>query len=214
MWNWLYDHKYYLPTLWVITIVLLITPIAVWMFYPFAAWFVFLLCFPGLLSVWAEHLASPEHLNLKLPPHGIQPKGIGAVIVRVRIALFGAITTIILILAFSSLVGYDVFTYASLLIAGSVFLGIPVSIFSTQFTLWMVGTWGFVSEIPLNAISIWIALTKHDAKRDLAFQQLYDVENRFFVIIAGYETPFYFRSNSDWLRGDLPPIDNLPNTAH
>ncbi len=210
MWDWLEDNRNYMPVLWTITLVLLGFPVAIWAFWPFLTWIAVLFSLASLLSAWREHLASDEQLLLDMCPHEPSPKGRAAVIVRLRFATFGLLTTIATFAVIFIAVGGELGSPFLLLAAGLVVVGILASLLSTHAAMWTISTWSLMSGIPLNALSIWVALTKQKPENRAAFQRLYEAENKFYVTIAGYVTSFTFRSNSAWLRENLPPIGRLP----
>ena len=211
MWDWLEDHRYYTPCLWGLTIGLFLIPASVWVLYPSAGWFVSLLGLHGLLGVWAIHLAPHWERNVDFPPDQDRPEGTDAIVSRVRLGAFGAVTTAALLAVFAASFDRNITSWQSVsLLSGTVLLGIPAAVLSTRVTMWLLAGWALFSEMPLNAATIWIAAVRTGAEQDAAFQKLYDLENRFFVAISGYGTSFTFRSDSDWLRDDLPKIGNLP----
>lgn len=213
MWKWTEDPRYYLPSLWTVTAVFVVLPAVVWAFFPAAALFVFLYCLSSLLGIWREHLAPRQAVNLKIQinvdAHMRQTTSLGAVISRLRLAAFGALTTIATYAVLIKLAPIEVPAYV--LTVGTILclLGIPASIFSTRVTMWMMETWRLVSDIPLDALSVYIAFAKRGANQIAAFQKLYNFENWLYMMVSGYGTSFTFRSNPDWLRGNLQRIGSF-----
>lgn len=208
--EWLEDPDNYIATLWIITIALLFTPVLAWLFYPTAIWIVSIVCVWALLFTWHEHLVSPDKWGLELGRHAKQPTGLHAIFVRLRLAIFGAVTTLIVFVAIFALMGGDILAPIVVRFYGLILLCIPGAVFSTHLTVMLLFGWETISAPPLALIEIWIRLTKKHAARKAAFQKIYNIENRFFVMIAGYQTSFRFRSKFDMLRENIPPIGNLP----
>ena len=126
-------------------------------------------------------------------------------IVRLRVALFGGITTVLAIYLFWVLMGRGVPVNVSALILASTVLFVGVGVFNRHVCALLTGAFSFVTDIPLDLAKIWIGAT-HTEKdaRKAAFQRIYNIENRVYVFVAGYQTSCTFGASVEHVRDDLP----------
>ncbi len=207
MWDWLNEPQFYRPALRILTVALVLLPVLLWVWQPRAAAVVGCACVAALLSIWREAVADLPSQRLHFRPVPPRPTGTRAVRVRLRLGTFGAWTTAGFLVLVALAVGIDPTTQAMAWRLGAVvLLGPPASLLHPRVTTALLAAWTLVSDVPLDALTVAIATTTTGDRRHAAFQRLYDLENRFFVAIAGYETSFTFRSRSDWLREDLPHV--------
>ncbi|SFC67391.1 hypothetical protein [Tropicimonas isoalkanivorans] len=208
MWSRLEDRRYYYPTLYAISGMLTLAIGLLWHFEA-PLWEFYIFCILGvLLSIWVDELAPVLLRGLEQGPHEPAPTGMRAALIRLRLACFGAVSTIVFLGGALSYYGYDLGDRRFIASCAVIVLaGIPLSLVSKRATLWMLACWRSVEGLCCNAIDFCLALTLVGDSLRSAHQTLYDLENRLFVAIAGYQTSFTFRSAPRPLRDDIPNVD-------
>lgn len=193
-------------SLYGLTAFYVLLPFAALMVLPSAAPLVIMLAMASVLSAWRYDLADFDSLGLRLAPNPAPPVGLAALLIRLRLAMFGAVTSFGLIWLVMPLAGVlpgpDQTVALGLLVLG----GIPAALFSTHATLFILSTWRAFSGILLDAAHIAIAIFVARTGRRDSFQRLYDDENALFVHLSGYQSNLMFTSAGDRLRKGLPKL--------
>lgn len=200
--DYLEDPKWYRPTQIGLLFITAALPILSVFLFPTFFWIALLGSIALAIDLLNDYEAELRFVEMaRQEPMPTRP----AAIVRLRLAAFGALTLLPLGLALAWTIGRNPFDLRGVAVLASLcLLGVILSPTSKTVVMWMISGWRLISDIPLGLASIWITLTKSGESARRARQRLYDVENSFFVWVAGYQTSSTFRGDSGWLKENIP----------
>ena len=209
MWDWfeglLEDSCSSRSTLYRLTALTVVIAFGTGYVFPKALWVMLILATGIILSMWSEFWANPLYQMVDFPERDKEKTGIAAKIIRFRLALFGGVTTLLAFYLVWTLMGRSISSHEGLLILVAMAVLVGVGVFSRYICAWLTGPFGFAIGNPLDAAKTWIGITYSDnGARKAAFQRIYDLENRVYVLIAGYRTDCTFGSSIGHIKDDLP----------
>ncbi len=204
--EWMEDSANYPAFFWGLILLLPALPVFFWLVLP-KFFVVALFLFVGLLlTVLRFHFdATPQQLFLESPPHADRPTGFKALIGRLRLGVFGAVTSYAALSVYwLSLGAVD---HAYTILAGGLGLAVLAALRIDHILVSLLWFWQFMSDIVFDAIAVWIAVTRKGDDGRSAQQKLYNFENPVFVAVAGYQSSWTFGADTEGLICSFPVVD-------
>jgi len=208
MWDWLEDPDWLWPTAIAASVGLALLPVGAWFWAPSFIVPAVLFGLACALSSWQYVLTPLPDLHnfvLSMQP---MPKGGKALLVRLRLTLFGAVTTAIVCGLVVALAGWDLRPDAVPIFGWALAVCSLASIGSTKVAVLLLGPWRLVYQAVFDALDIWHCATKDPEGQVTALRALHRTEQQVFGWVSGMGPGPTFRADAAVLESHLPVIRN------